>query len=324
MLNSTNIRFKIYWADGRPHDILPSSSVLALGTFDGVHSAHKTLLDTAINVKTDLGLNFVGAWCFAQSPASFLKGEAIPSLATLEQKIRLMHEYGMDFVAVGDFKDYCNMSANDFIDQILVQQLNCSAAVCGFNHRFGHKGIGNASLLKEWLGESHVVTVNEIQMFGETVSSTAIRNKILSGDISHANAMLGRNFALETSIVSGKKLGRKLKFPTANQYFPDGLIVPKHGIYATLCTLENGKKYIGVSNVGVRPTISDDKDDHTANCETYICDFTGDIYGQTLKIEFCEYLREEKKFDSIEALGASIEQDKNNAIAFFNSKKQDF
>ena len=322
MLNSTNIRFKIYWADGHNHDILPSSSVLALGTFDGVHSAHKALLDAAIDLKKELKLDFVGAWCFAQSPASFLRGEEIPSLTSIDEKIRLMHEYGMDFVAVGDFKDYCHIPADDFIDRVLVDQLHCSAVVCGFNHRFGHKGLGNSSLLKEKLGQACVVTVNEIQMFGETVSSTAIRNKILSGDITHANAMLGRYFTLETPVVPGKKLGRTMNFPTANQYFTIGSIVPKHGIYATLCTLENGKKYIGVSNVGVRPTITDEKDDHTANCETYICDFTGNIYGQMLKIEFCEYLREEKKFDSIEALKSSIEQDKNNAIAFFKSQKQ--
>ena len=111
-----------------------------------------------------------------------------------------------------------------------------------------------------------------------------------------------------------------MQFPTANQYFSEGMIIPKHGIYATVCTLADGKRYIGVSNVGTRPTISDDKDSHIANCETHICDFTGDLYGQMLKIEFCAYLREEKRFSSIDELTSAIENDKNTAIKLFNSK----
>lgn len=313
-------KLEIIWADGKSRSFKGCRTVVALGTFDGVHVAHKSLLDSAINLRDKIGAEYVGAWCFSQSPASILKGELIRSLTTIDEKVRIMNEYGLDFVAVGDFKDFRNMSAEDFVDTILLDRLGCVGAVCGFNHRFGHRGLGDSSLLKIKLGENRVVTVNEIKMFDETISSTAIRNKIISGDIEKANAMLGRRFSLESIVVQGKKLGREMQFPTANQYFSEGMIIPKHGIYATVCTLADGKRYIGVSNVGTRPTISDDKDSHIANCETHICDFTGDIYGQMLKIEFCAYLREEKRFSSIDELTLAIENDKNTAIKLFNSK----
>ena len=320
MLEMVENNIKIYWSDSVVNDIRPcKSTVLALGTFDGVHVAHKKLLEEAVNLKKSLGAEYAGAWCFSQSPASILRGIDIPALTTLEQKIKLMLDCGIDFVAVGDFQDFCNISADDFINKVLAHHLNCVGAVCGFDHRFGYKGIGNASLLKERLGNDNVIEVSEIKIHGETVSSTAIREKIASGQIADANEMLGRCFELQSPVVHGKKLGREMQFPTANQFFPQDLIVPKHGIYATLCTLEDGRRLIGVSNVGIRPTISDDKDSHIANCETYICYFSDDIYGQALYVSFCAYLREEKRFSSIDELSEAISKDKDNAIAYFKS-----
>ena len=314
--------FRIFWSERFDGMIMtPSNTVLALGTFDGVHVAHRQLLTRAIALKNEIKADFVGSWCFEQSPASVLKDVEIPSLTTLEQKVKIMLESGLDFVAVGNFKNYCHVSAENFIDNTLIDKLGCVGTVCGFNHRFGYKGYGNASLLKNKFSESNVIEVNELTMFEETISSTSIREYILSGNIEKANAMLGRTFSIESPIVHGKQLGRKLNFPTANQFFPSDLIVPKHGVYATICTLENGEKHVGVSNVGIRPTISNDIDSHTANCETYLCDFSGEIYGQKLKVEFCSYLREEKVFSSIDDLSTAIAQDKINAVNFFKTQK---
>ncbi len=320
-----NNNFKIFWAD-RYRDEKPvlTKSVLALGTFDGIHIAHKELLSEALALKNRIKADLAGAWCFEQSPASVLRGISIPSLTTLDQKISIMLAQGLDFVAVGDFKCFSGMTAEDFIDKILIDDLGCIATVCGFNHKFGYKGLGNSSLLRGRFSCERVVEVDEITMFGETVSSTSIREKIASGEIEKANVMLGRSFSLISKVVHGKRLGREMQFPTANQFFPAELIVPKHGIYATVCILESGEKYIGVSNVGIRPTISDDIDTHVANCETYICDFSGNIYGQNLTIEFCAYLREEKRFSSIDELSLAISQDKANAIEFFESHKSKF
>lgn len=320
MLDEIKNNIKIYWSDKALRDINRSqSAVLALGTFDGVHIAHKKLLCEAVKLKSGLNADFAGAWCFAQSPASFLRGVEIPALTTLEQKIDLMLECGIDFVAVGNFEDFCKISAEDFIDNILINNLSCVGAVCGFDHKFGFRGAGTSAMLREKLGADRVIEVDEIKLFGEKVSSTAIREKIASGKIDEAGAMLGRHYELISPVVPGKKLGREMLFPTANQFFPKGMITPRHGIYATLCTLVDGRQYIGVSNVGVRPTISDNMDSHITNCETYICDFSDDIYGQPLSVKFCAYLREEKRFSSLDELSDAISKDKDCAIEYFRS-----
>ena len=317
---TTNIpAFQIYWADGKFSALPDSSSVIALGTFDGVHVAHSKLICEAISLKEQLGAKYVGAWSFIQAPASLLTNHDIPMLTTVEDKIRLLLSKGLDFVAIGDFRDFRDISAERFIVSFLKNKLCCIGTVCGFNHRFGHMGKGSPDLLEKEFGKASVITVPEITVMGETVSSSCIRKKLSEGEIASANEMLGRPYSICAEVVSNKKLGHKLGFPTANQYFPDGIAVPKHGIYASLCTTPDGKRYIGVSNVGVRPTISDSSDDHVLNCETYIHDFSGNIYGQMLTVEFCCFIRDEKKFSSIEELTAAISNDTACAIEHFNN-----
>ena len=323
MINREDLGYKIFWRNNVEHNISKHKSILALGTFDGVHVAHKKLIDEAVSLKSRTSASLVGVWCFSQSPAGFFKGITVPALTLPDQKIKILLDLGADFVAIGDFASFCTMSADNFIGNVLISRFNCIGTVCGFNHKFGYKGLGDTNLLKDRFGDTHVVSVDEIKMFGQTVSSTAIRMALLEGDPIKAEKMLGRRFALEAPVVHGKQLGRELEFPTANQYFTGDLIVPKHGIYATVCTLESGRKYIGVSNVGVRPTISDDIDSHIANCETFICDFSGDLYGQILKVEFCAYLREEQCFASIVELRSAIMADKEAALKFFGKNKID-
>ncbi len=291
--------------------------VLALGTFDGVHIAHQRLIEEAIELKSRLSADSVGAWCFSDSPLSYLTGKSIPVLSNTEDKVNTMLSLGLDTVAVGEFKDFCNMSAEDFVGEVLKKRLNCVGVVCGFNHRFGKMGRGNAELLKRAFGDDAVVVVPEMKLDGETVSSSAIREHIQSGDIEKANSLLGRPFSFKSKVVCGKKLGRCLGFPTANQFFPEGIAVPKRGIYATLCITAKGEKYYGVSNVGVRPTIVDGSDTHKSNCETYIHGFSGDIYGELLTVSFCKYLRPEKKFDTVESLKEQIAVDLACALEYF-------
>ena len=306
---------EIFTRDGKD---LPAvgKNVLALGTFDGVHTAHARLLSSAVELRDRLGCDRVGAWCFSYPPMSALKNEDVPQLTSTKEKVELLLDSGMDFVAVADFNAFKDYTAEDFVNYVLLDQLKCHGAVCGFNHRFGKFGKGNASLLADLLGSDKVLTVDEIQYMGETVSSTAIREHIALGDIETANAMLGRPFSLRAEVIEGKHLGRKLRFPTANMRFPEGTVIPKHGIYATACIVD-GKRYVGVSNVGIRPSVTDGSDDHKVNCETYIVDFSEIIYGKTVTVEFHEYLRNERKFDSLDALKAQIEIDKDAAIKYF-------
>lgn len=311
--------FYIVTKEGRGSSLPFGSCVAALGTFDGVHTAHQSILREAIALKARLGAEKVGAWCFSELPANLLSGKKTPMLCSLEEKIKRILDVGVDFVAVGDFARLSNVSAEDFIDKILIDELHCVGAVCGFNHRFGRGGLGSSELLRDRFGEDVVSTLPEVTMFGETVSSTAIRNHIANGELQKALQILGQPILLKARVIGGKHLGHTIGFPTANQLFPEDIITPARGIYATLCFTEDGKRHIGVSNVGIRPTITDGSDDHVVNCETYICNFNENIYGKMLKVSFCHYLREEKKFNSIKDLCDQIAKDARDAVDIFDA-----
>ena len=179
-------------------------------------------------------------------------------------------------------------------------------------------------MLKEHFGNDAFEEVPEYKLDGVTVSSTAIRCLIASGNVSEASRYLGRYFYINTPVVAGKQLGRRISFPTANQYFTLGRVTPARGIYATRCTTEDGREYIGVTNVGVRPTVDDSIDNHdVVNAETYILDFNSDIYGQKLKVEFIEYLRNEKKYSSLDELKSAISNDAKRAREIVSNLKND-
>ena len=312
------IPITIITRDGRKMLSVKGSSVIALGTFDGVHVAHQALINSALKLKKSIGADLMGVWCFEESPTSKLNGEPVPPLTSKEEKLSLLFSLGADFVAMGRFEDLRDLPAEDFIDSILRQRLASIATVCGFNHSFGHRGLGTPSMLTEAFGDDRAVTVPEIKLDGETVSTSATREHLLRGEVEIANQMLGRRFALRATVAEGKKLGRKIGFPTANQRFTSNRLLLKQGVYATVCKLDDGECFYGVSNVGIRPSIKT-QDDHSINCETYIIDFSRDLYGKTVTVEFCKYLREEKSFSSIEELTKAIENDKNRALAYFNA-----
>lgn len=295
------------------------SSVMALGTFDGVHIAHRALIAEAVKLKERLGASSVGVWCFEESPASVLRGEVGMTLTEKDEKIRLLLDCGADFVSIARFEDFRNTSAEDFVRDVLISSLGCVGTVCGYDHRFGRGGLGNSLLLEKIFGGNRTVTVQKITLDGETVSSSAIREHLRCGEVEVANRMLGRAVSFSATVESGKKLGRTIGFPTANQTLPRGLSQLKCGVYATRCSFSDGEKHIGVSNVGVRPSI-DRGDDHRINCETYIIDFSGEIYGRDMTVEFCAFLREEMKFSSLDELKSAIEKDKNRTAEFFRGR----
>lgn len=293
--------------------------VLALGNFDGVHIAHATLLDKAKELRAGIGASQVGVWCFGQNPMEFFSHTPPQGILTKEEKIKIFFECGMDFVVIGDFTEFRNTDATDFVKDHLIGELSCVGAVCGYNFKFGKGRTGEPALLRDIFGEDRCLVVDRIQLDGVTVSSTKIRELILSGDMGSARKFLGRPYYISSTVTQGKRLGRTLGFPTTNQYFPENHILPKRGIYATVCTTEDGKRYIGVSNVGIRPTITDGTDTHRINCETYIVDFEGDVYGQSLKVEFYKLLRDERKFNSVDELKSAIGRDAAAAVTFFDN-----
>ena len=309
---------QIYTPSGEPR--LPDGNcVIALGTFDGVHLAHRALLREAIALAHELGTR-VGAFCFPESPASVMSGKEIPLLCTAERRIETMLSLGLDFVAVGDFHAYRTVTAEDFIESVIKKRLCAVGAVCGFNHRFGKGGLGSPELILSAFGEENVRVIPEVNCAWGRVSSSLIRAAIQEGDVFSASTLLHGGFYLDTPVVKGKQLGRKLGFPTANQLFPHGTVIPKHGIYAAVAVTEDGKRYAAVSNVGIRPTIVDGSDSHVANCETYIHSFSGDLYGKKLQVYPQKYLREEKKFSSVEELRDQISCDLDSALAYFDKE----
>ncbi len=296
------------------------STVMALGTFDGVHIAHKKLIDEAKKLKKRLHAQNLGVWCFEDIPAAILSGKKLMSLTDRTEKLNLLFESGADIVVMADFEHYRSMSAEDFVNEILIIGLECKGAICGYDHRFGKDGRGNSSLLEALIGDENTVILPEMKLDGETVSSTAIRNHLKNGETEKASRMLGRNISFTSPVLEGKKLGRQLGSPTANQIIPDGLSQLKYGVYATKCHVD-GQSYIGVSNIGIRPSI-DARDDHKLNCETYIFDFEGRLYGKQMTVELCSHLRDEMKFSSLEELAHAIEADKQNAAKYFCENKR--
>ena len=317
----SNPSFYIMTPTGKVERI-EGSCIVALGTFDGVHIAHKKLLERAVALKNETGADLAGAWCFSTSPANLINGKNTPSLSTLEEKIALMLSLGLDFVAVGDFSDFRDVSAADFAEIFLKEKLNATGTVCGFNHKFGKGGIGNPQLLEETFGKNHVEVVPEIKVDGETVSSSAIKAHLLQGETEIAAKMLGRAYSLKARVLTGKNLGHTIGFPTANQQFHANTLIPKRGIYASICITEDGKKRVAISNIGIRPTITDGSDNHIINCETHVHDFDENIYGKVVSVEFHRYLREEKKFESIKALCNQIRADLKSSIRYFKGKDE--
>lgn len=285
---------------------IPEATIVCLGNFDGVHIGHRALLQRANKMRSSdpmLSHASIAVFCFREHPAEFL-GNPRTRLGSAEQKKHAFAEEGMDCLILAEFSDLKDLSPKDFVKDILCARCNCVAAVCGFNYRFGHLGSGTAAELKHLL-PAPVAIVEEITENGKTVSSSLIRSLLAQGDVQTAARLLRHPYSFVSRVLHGKQLGRTLGFPTINQSFPHGLQVPLYGVYVTECTTD-GACYRGVSNVGVRPTV--DQND-TVNCETYLLDFSGDLYGKEVTVAFLEFLRPEQKFASVDALREQIEKD---------------
>lgn len=289
--------------------IAEAGSTLSLGTFDGVHTAHCALLGNTVKLRRALGASLAGAWCFSRSPAAFLREGFTGELTSPDEKAELMLDRGLDFVAMGDFPDHRDTPPLDFAINFLKDALGCVGAVSGYDFRFGRGGEGDPALLRSVFSDGNVITMPEMRLGDERISSSAIRKKLSVGDVRSAAEMLGRPYSFCAEVVDGKKLGAALGFPTANQNFPEGRVHPRHGIYAVTCTLDDGTRHIGTANVGTRPSIDDSRDTHGVNCETYLHNFSGDLYGRRMTVEFFEFLRPEMKFSSLDELGDAIRAD---------------
>ena len=300
------------------YEILPEkqNTAIALGFFDGIHKGHRSVLLPAISEKKN-GLTAV-CFTFSENPKAILGNQKSYALMTEADKIKALEKLGFDHLYQVDFKKIMNMSATEFVVEILINTLKAKKLFCGFNYRFGKNGEGDVELLKKLCDENGVeLTVEPPEQIGNTViSSTLIRNLISNGDVKSANELLYTKFGFCSVIKHGQKLGRELGTPTINQPLCPSLVVPKFGVYASAVTLENGKTYCGVTNIGTKPTVGN----YVALSETWMPEYTGDdIYGQKADIRLLEFIRPEKKFADIFQLKEAIIENSKLALEIFKS-----
>ena len=293
-------------------------SVVALGCFDGVHLGHREVIRTARAIADSQGIP-CSVWTFDEPPRNYFLKNAVPLITNKDQKAALISKLGVDkFISVPFTKETAKISAEDFFFEILKKRLKAAHIVCGFNYSFGEGGKGNVDMLRKLCEDAKIglTVLDPISVSGITVSSSAIRDALKAGETEKANALLGRPFSLKTVVISGQHLARKLGFPTVNQSFPSRMLIPSYGVYVTRVSIEGrSKKYYGITNVGIRPTVGG----NTVYAETNIFDFSGDLYGRWVKVEYLHFIREERKFDDIEALASQIDKDIAEAKAYISS-----
>lgn len=286
---------------------------IALGTFDGVHSGHKKIIEGIVNTSRAKGFKSA-VLTFDVHPFTVLKpDEKIKLITDNSIKAEIIASLGVDYLIFVCFDhEFANIDATEFI-KILKMNYNAEMLACGFNYTFGKRGKGDIHLLEnlkdEFSYELHVM--DRVTYHNHVVSSSTIRKKIEAGKIADANILLGYNLFYKGIVKRGKMLGRRLGFPTANIEIIDNSCL-KNGVYVTTAYID-GRVYPSISNVGYNPTVENNK----RNIETYIFDFNEELYDREIKIEFLEFLREEKKFSSVEELRKRVHKDIELAKKYF-------
>jgi len=287
------------------HKIKPNG-VYAIGNFDGIHLGHKEILENTKRISSENNKP-CGIIMFEPHPQKFFKTDLDGFyLSNLETKQYLLKPFDIDFFIVLEFdNEMAQRTPEEFVKDIIVNSFQASHVVVGYDFRFGSRRIGNANSLQEICSSLDIgVSIIEKQKRGDKIlSSSIIRNYLSEGEIGLAQEMLGHRWVVKSKVVSGNKRGREIGFPTANILMKDW-IQPKYGVYAVIVEF-NGKIYKGISNLGIRPTF----DETEPMLETYLFDFSGDLYDKDIIVSFVDFIREEKKFDGIDSLRSQIEED---------------
>jgi riboflavin kinase/FMN adenylyltransferase len=286
-----------------------SEKVTTIGTFDGVHIGHQKILKQVVPVVLTL---------FPHPRMVLQKDDSIKLLNTIEERVELLKAIGIKEVIVKTFtKEFANLSAKDYVKQILVDELNTKHIVIGYDHHFGKNRSANITDLKAYAAQYgfNVEEISAQDIEDVTVSSTKIRNALNKGEVALANSYLGYNFFITGTVIKGKGLGRTIAFPTANiKITATYKLIPSDGVYVVKSSVQN-KTVFGMMNIGTNPTV----DGKTRSVEVHFFNFNKDIYNSELKIEFLKRLRNEQKFQNIEALKSQLEIDMENASAFIKS-----
>lgn len=289
---------------------------MALGFFDGVHIGHAALLDKTKQRAAEIDA-MPSVLTFDVHPDTLVFNAEVPLInSAIGRKDIINRCFGIDNVVFIHFNQkVMHMDWREFIDE-LINELDIAWLVVGHDFCFGYKGLGTAPRLKEYCVEKGLGCdiIEPVCRDGIVVSSTEIRRLIQNGEIEKANEYLGHPHMLSDTVRSGYHLGTKMGTPTINMKIPEGVIIPRHGVYAAKVILDDGSEHISVTNVGVRPTVSDAG---AVSVESFILDFDGNLYDKQARVEFFSFLREERKFDDISSLGEQIKRDAEEARAYF-------
>lgn len=280
-------------------------SAVALGYFDGLHLGHIGVISAALS-QSGLKSAVFTFNCDTTLP-KFARREDIISF---ENKRELLAKIGVDYLYAPDFAAVSELSAEEFVRDILVGRLNAGFACCGTNFRFGKNGSGTPELLEE-IGKKYgmrALTVEDVCHEGVMISSTHIRELIRNGEIEKANELLGYELCYRLPVVWGNQIGKTLLFPTINQIIPDTNVIPRFGVYKSFTEID-GKFLRSITNIGIKPTIDDRRDGNGAVMETHIIGYDGFLYGQRISVSLCSFIRPEKKFSGIAELKAQIAAD---------------
>ena len=286
---------------------------VALGSFDGLHRGHMAVIEQALSFR-EKGL-VPCALVFDVHPMSVAGAGAPPEIMTAGKRDEILTNLGVKVEKIS-FSSIMKLTPREFVSEILVGRLSAGAVCCGYNYHFGSGAQGDADKLRELCEEFGIVcsVARKQEYDGGCIGSTRIREALLNGDVESANAMLGREFSYDFTVVSGDRRGRLIGAPTINQHFPDGFIVPKFGVYASAVFVD-GKFHAAVTNIGRRPSFTCDD----LRSETCIMDFSGDLYGQNVEVRLIKYLRPERVFNSLDELGNQIASDANKAREIFKN-----
>lgn len=292
--------------------------MVTIGTFDGVHIGHQEIIEKLVSEAKASNKKSVLLTFFPHPRMVLQKDVSIKLINTIDERAQHLEKLGLDYLIIHPFsREFSRLTALDFVRDILVNQLNISKLIIGYDHHFGKNREGNIEQLTEY---SHLYdfTVEEIpaQDIDEvSVSSTKIRKALANGHLKTANNYLGYNFSLTGKVVNGKQLGGKIGFPTANIDIPeDYKLIPKTGVYIVKSIIDNTTIY-GMMNIGNRPTV----DGEHQTIEVHYFNFNQNLYGKELTIELLYYLRDEQKFDSVSGLISQLKKDKQNSMLFLKS-----
>lgn len=298
-----------------------NGSVITIGTFDGVHIGHQKIIGRLVKSGKEKCLKSV-VLTFFPHPRMVLQPDfEIQLLHTIEERQDILSKFDLDELVIKEFtKDFANLSAHDYVNKILVEELNAKHIIIGYDHHFGKNRTANIDDLKSF-GKILDFTVEEISaqdIKDVAVSSTKIRQALLEGDIETANSYLGYPYFLTGKVIKGKGIGKTINFPTANIAIEKAYkLIPKNGVYIVKSSIMNSPIY-GMMNIGTNPTFNETKQ----SIEVNFFNINEDLYDLDLKIEILHRLRDERKFDSVELLQSQLENDKNRALMYIKKRHE--